>query len=404
MVRRTVIAVKSRLVLATGLVMSVFAILTGCFSTTHSLLPLFRVEIVPNSGHPPFEVTITATDMDSGVYTFDLPGQLVEQTSNTLKATVNRDPYEVRVLWSDEENGPLEATKSINVVNEGPTIRRPRLGPNSDWHLRPREKTLLDFNYFAGSMYGEATGIDDPDGDSCHIIQITVRCEIKSVDDSIFCPPYEQGVFHAFWQGYLIDNACIIYPTYTGELSPFLPPAPTSFRSDRIEFVDPFHYDASGNDNRNLNDEYFTLKNTGITYVDMTEWTVTNNTNDSFEFPAGFALSPSKSVAVYSGSGNNTHNKLFWGSEIEVWNNNSDTAVLRNSSGKTVHIYQYPGLPYCPTNELGYPYDGGRTHNLSPGDMPSQTATITVVAEDEWGARTTEIFQIEVGPLDLAGN
>ena len=36
-----------------------------------------------------------------------------------------------------------------------------------------------------------------------------------------------------------------------------------------VKFVWPFHYDASGDDAANLNDEYFTLQNTGDETIDL---------------------------------------------------------------------------------------------------------------------------------------
>ena len=53
-----------------------------------------------------------------------------------------------------------------------------------------------------------------------------------------------------------------------------------------------FHYNASGNDNYNLNDEYFTLKNTCDRAIDMTGWTVSDAANHVFRFPSGFTLAP----------------------------------------------------------------------------------------------------------------
>jgi len=377
--------------------------LTACSFFSQSPLSSFWVKVSPDSGHPPFEVTITATAMVGGQYTFDLPSGTVEQESNTLNAVVDRDPWEVRVLWSDGRDDPLEATCSVNVLNRGPKIRRPRLAPYADWYLHPRERTLLDFNYYAGSMYGEATGIDDPEGDAWRVVNVVVRCEEKSIDDSIFCPPYapdDPTTFHAFWEGSIIENACVVYPTYTGEPSPLLPPTTTEFRSDRIEFVEPFHYDAAGDDHENLNDEYFTLRNTGITRVNMTAWLVSDKLGHVFEFPAGFSLSLGACVTIHTGSGTNTASELYWECETSIWNNDSDTAILRNSSGEVEHAYVYPGLPYSPSGkDSGYPFSGTGRHNLTPGDMPSQTATITVIVEDEWGARATESFQIDVAPV-----
>ena len=105
-------------------------------------------------------------------------------------------------------------------------------------------------------------------------------------------------------------------------------------------------------------------------------------------------------MTIHTGSGTNTASELYWECETSIWNNDSDTAILRNSSGEVEHAYVYPGLPYSPSGkDSGYPFSGTGRHNLTPGDMPSQTATITVIVEDEWGARATESFQIDVAPV-----
>lgn len=102
-----------------------------------------------------------------------------------------------------------------------------------------------------------------------------------------------------------------------------------------------FHYDAAGNDNQNKNDEYFTLKNTCDHAINMTGWTVSDAANHVFAFPPGFTLAPNAQVTIYTGSGLNTSDKLYWGAGGAIWNNTGDTATLQNAAGEMIKSYSY---------------------------------------------------------------
>jgi hypothetical protein len=259
----------------------VLLVLTGCTLFEPDAQQDFQVKVYPQGGHPPFEVTVVATPMEGGTYTFELPGATVKQSENRITATVDRVPWEVTVRWSSGTGVRHQETATVEIDNRPPTIWRPKIAPSPDWFFYPRERTLLDFNYTPGSMYDTPSGITDPDGDAWQIVEIKVLCSTKYMYDSIFYPPYEPGVFHASYRGQIIENACIVYPTYTG----------------------------------NLDEE--------------------------------------------------------------------------------------TGLPFPPNVEVGYPFDYRTDHNLTPGEMPSQKATLTVIAEDEWGARAIKNFEIDVGALDF---
>jgi len=115
-------------------------------------------------------------------------------------------------------------------------------------------------------------------------------------------------------------------------------PAPDAAR---IEFVWPFHYDADGDDAVHLNDEYFTMENTGTGPVDLTGWTVSNERGEIFRFPDGYVLAVGAVVFVHSGAGTNTGNVLYWNASGPVWNDQSDIAVLYDPTGLIVDIYAY---------------------------------------------------------------
>ncbi|MFC2078890.1 lamin tail domain-containing protein [Candidatus Bipolaricaulota bacterium] len=108
-----------------------------------------------------------------------------------------------------------------------------------------------------------------------------------------------------------------------------------------VEFVWPFHPDASGEDAANLNDEYFALQNTGDEPIDLSKWTVENERGLAYRFPDGVTLAPNALLYVHSGSGSNTTGIFYWNAAEPVWNNNSDLAVLRDADGTIIDFYSY---------------------------------------------------------------
>jgi hypothetical protein len=433
---------KWRYICAWGTLFAIAFISAGC-TLLDEPKPLFSMELLPESGHPPFSVEIRVTDMGEGSYTFELPNETIEQSTNVLYTTVDADFWQVRVTWTNSEGDQQSATATANVINGSPTIRRPEILPGMGWFLTPLSRTLLDFNYKTGAVYG-ATGISDPDGDAWHIVSIEVMCSEKfGLADSIFCPPREPGFFHAYYRGEIIENACIVYPTHTGAPHPVV--SSSAPLTERIEFVEPFAFAYPGST------EYFRLRNTGYLTVDLSGWTVTSDQGEVFRFPQGFRMQASAVVQVYTRSGTNSASKLYWDHEGgEVWHNTQGSAILRNAAGVVVHEYIYPGLPFARTQEDGYPYapnphdltfdhlaewfsdsqhfidwadkhipswreaykDKGSVEdimayffsNLSGNMLPtirSGTATITVTASDEWGATSSASFEISIGARDF---
>jgi len=101
------------------------------------------------------------------------------------------------------------------------------------------------------------------------------------------------------------------------------------------------HYDAEGNDWDNLNDEYAVIKNDGSTGADMTGWTLRDVANHVYAFPSGFTLAAGTSVTIHTGSGTDTSDHLYWGSGAPIWNNDHDTAYLRDGNGDLVDSYSW---------------------------------------------------------------
>ncbi|QLH83441.1 lamin tail domain-containing protein [Halosimplex pelagicum] len=104
--------------------------------------------------------------------------------------------------------------------------------------------------------------------------------------------------------------------------------------------VERVHADAAGNDHENLNDEYVVFGNDGDGRLELGGWTVGDEAGHTYTFPGGFALGPDETVTLRTGSGTNTADTLYWGSDSAVWNNGGDTVVV-SRGGETVLRYAY---------------------------------------------------------------
>lgn len=97
-----------------------------------------------------------------------------------------------------------------------------------------------------------------------------------------------------------------------------------------------------------LDGEWVLLTNTTGKSVILTNWTLGDKAGHLYRFPS-FALKAHQSVEVHTGTGKNTAANLYWGhkppaSTSYVWNNSgTETAALKNASGKTVDSRSYTG-------------------------------------------------------------
>ena len=101
----------------------------------------------------------------------------------------------------------------------------------------------------------------------------------------------------------------------------------------RIEY-DPPGLDSEG--------EYVDLKSNELHAVNMNNWTLRDESDTVFSFP-DFTLGALSTVRVWIRSGANDSNNLYWGRNSATWNNDGDTAILRNSDGTEIDRCTYSG-------------------------------------------------------------
>lgn len=116
------------------------------------------------------------------------------------------------------------------------------------------------------------------------------------------------------------------------------PPEPTPEPTPAVVTIVLVEYDPPGDDALG---EYVLLRNTGGGTATMAGWTLTDEANVIYRFPA-FALAPGAEVRVWVRSGVDDAENLYWGRGQAVWNNTGDTATLRDATGALVDVYVYP--------------------------------------------------------------
>ena len=104
-----------------------------------------------------------------------------------------------------------------------------------------------------------------------------------------------------------------------------------------------FEYNAPGDDRYNLNGEYVKFKNSCDFAISLKGWSVKDEATHIYEFPT-FVLSPQQMVTLFTGSGSNSADSLYWGQSSSVWNNDGDTLYMWDSEGKMIIRWRYEGF------------------------------------------------------------
>jgi competence protein ComEC len=113
------------------------------------------------------------------------------------------------------------------------------------------------------------------------------------------------------------------------------PTAPTGANPRILEV----QFDAPGIERDNLNGEWVKIKNIGNIPIDMSGWKLSDEQNHVYNFPNGFELSSGTIVKIHTGTGTNTQTELYWGEKSPIWNNDGDTATLKDKKGGIIDQY-----------------------------------------------------------------
>jgi hypothetical protein len=107
--------------------------------------------------------------------------------------------------------------------------------------------------------------------------------------------------------------------------------------------INRIYYNSPGSDtgtNTSLNGEWISLHNGCSTRRSLKGWTIKDAAGHKYTF-GSYRLGGGKGVKVHTGKGTNTATDRYWGLSWYVWNNDKDTAYLRNSSGTLVDKCSY---------------------------------------------------------------
>src|SRR6478672_5243854 len=107
--------------------------------------------------------------------------------------------------------------------------------------------------------------------------------------------------------------------------------------------ISRIYYNSPGTDTRSntsLNAEYVTLQNmTSRTQV-ITGWTIRDAVGHTYKFPTTSILAW-KTVTLHTGKGVNSGASRYWQQTNYIWNNDKDTAYLRNAAGAAIFTCAY---------------------------------------------------------------
>lgn len=89
-----------------------------------------------------------------------------------------------------------------------------------------------------------------------------------------------------------------------------------------------------------VGEEWVEITNEGADIVEITGFTLKDEANHIYTFPQ-MVLLPGTSMRLYTGTGINTTETLYWGLTEAVWNDDGDAAFLRDPSGAIVDTFMY---------------------------------------------------------------
>ncbi len=111
----------------------------------------------------------------------------------------------------------------------------------------------------------------------------------------------------------------------------------TSGAQSKVEITDA-NFVAPTPEKENLNGEWIEIANGGEADENLAGWTLTDQQNHTYAFP-DFNLLAGAKVKVHTGSGEDTDEDLYCNRSTPIWNNDGDTATLKDASGKAVAKY-----------------------------------------------------------------
>ncbi|MFC7232977.1 PQQ-binding-like beta-propeller repeat protein [Saliphagus sp. GCM10025308] len=132
-------------------------------------------------------------------------------------------------------------------------------------------------------------------------------------------------------------------------------------------------YHILGND---ANEEQITLRNTSDGTVDASYWRIEDahmvpaQNLSPYEFPRGFTLERGAEVTIVTGEGENTPDRLYWGKDRHVWNEEGDVVYVRDGEGEIILEQPIAADPNQEAEDQDNPLDGPVTVAINQTNSP----------------------------------
>ncbi len=131
----------------------------------------------------------------------------------------------------------------------------------------------------------------------------------------------------------------IIKPAGTPTVTPTPTATPTNIPSPMDIQIDLIVYNPPGSD---VEGEYVQLTNAGSGTQSMDGWTLHDVANNKYIFN-NFSLGAGTSVKVWVKVGTDTATNLYSNKTWSIWNNDGDTATLKDQSNNIIDTCMYDG-------------------------------------------------------------
>ena len=101
--------------------------------------------------------------------------------------------------------------------------------------------------------------------------------------------------------------------------------------------ITEIRWNPPGPDEDDLNGEYVVLRNLSDQPARLEGFTLRDTSSvNRFRFPDGWTLPGGAEATIRTGHGPDGRNTLYWGSDLPIWNNNGDAALLQDPSGNII--------------------------------------------------------------------
>jgi endonuclease YncB( thermonuclease family) len=115
------------------------------------------------------------------------------------------------------------------------------------------------------------------------------------------------------------------------------PPPPPGMSIVEVQHNPP------GPDDEHLNDEYVRIMNGGNSVVELSGWTLRDESSQNRYLFGATTLASGSSVTVETGCGNDQPDTVHWCANRSVWSNGGDTVILQDTYGNIVDWWRYAG-------------------------------------------------------------